>query len=177
MRGLRLFRIMARSEQGACKGQPLVFLAVLGLALPLGALHAWLLWVRISQGRLLEWSIALRWAAAAVLLLTLAALRQRGVPLFWGRRALAVWTLVLLLHWAAPAPAVGAEDLPSSPPILFVLPASAGSLALAVGLLWAGRARRAHPAPPREVPRPRDERRPAPLAGFPLLLFARPPPA
>jgi hypothetical protein len=180
MTGSRPVRLTARSGGFGLQGRPLFSFAAAALVLPLSALHGWLLWLRISQGRLLEWGVALRWGMGALLLLTLLALRRRGVPLFWGRKALALWTLVLLIHWTAPASSAGARaEGPVPPPILFVLPASAWPLALAVRLLWArvaeGRARMlAAPGSPLGLL----EGGGGPLAaGFPVPLFARPPPA
>jgi hypothetical protein len=180
MTGSRPVRLTARSLGLRFQGRPVFSFAAAALVLSLSALHGWLLWLRISQGRLLEWGVALRWGAGALLLLTLMALRRRGVPLFWGRRALALWILVLLIHWTAPASSAGARaEGPVPPPILFIVPASAWPLALALGLLWAraaeGRARVfvALGSPSRLL---EAGRRPL-AAGFSVPLFARPPPA
>src|SRR5512142_695866 len=76
------------------------FVSALGLVavVSLVLLHVSILWARVTQGRLAEPVIALRWGAAFVLLFALVALRRRGVPLLWGRRALVFWLLVLVLH-------------------------------------------------------------------------------
>ncbi|HXB54698.1 MAG TPA: hypothetical protein VN461_07940 [Vicinamibacteria bacterium] len=180
MTGSRPVRLTAHSGGFGLQGRPLFSLAAAALVLPLSALHGWLLWLRISQGRLLEWGVAFRWGVGALLLLTLLALRRRGVPLFWGRKALALWTLVLLIHQTAPASAPGARmEGPVPPPLLFVLPASAGPLALAAGLLWARWAeRRARLFTPQGSPFTLLEAGVGPLAPrFLVPLFARPPPA
>jgi hypothetical protein len=180
MTGSRAARFRARSGVLGLPGRPVLSLAAAALVLSLSALHGWLLWLRISQGRLLEWGVAIRWGVGALLLLALLALRRRGVPLFWGRKALALWVLVLLIHWTAPAASGGVrEEGPVPPPILFVLPASAWSLALAAGLLWAGsRERRARVVLAGGAPLRRLEAGEGPrAAGFAVPLFARPPPA
>jgi hypothetical protein len=179
MTGSRPVRLTARSGGFGLPGRTLFSFAAAALVLALSALHGWLLWLRISQGRLLEWGVALRWGMAALLLVTLLALRRRGVPLFWGRKALALWTLVLLIHVTAPASSGARAEGPVPPPILFVLPASAWPLALAAGLLWArvaeGRARRlAAPGAPLRL---LEAAGGSLAAGFPVPLFARPPPA
>ncbi len=180
MTGSRPVRLTARSGGFGLQGRPVFSVAAAALLLPLSALHGWLLWLRISQGRLLEWGVALRWGLGALLLLTLLALRRRGVPLFWGRKALALWILVLLIHRTAPASATEARaDGPVAPPLLFVLPASAGPLVLAAGLLWARFAEpHARLLAPLGAPLMLAEAGVGPLAaGFPVPLFARPPPA
>lgn len=180
MTGARPVRLTARSRGLGLQGHPVSSFAAAALVLPLSALHGWLLWLRISQGRLLEWRVALRWGVGALLLLTLQALRRRGVPLLWGRSALALWIVVLLLHWTTPTSSAGVRaEGPIPPPILFVLPASAWPLALAAGLLWAtAAARRARMFPALGSPYRLVEVRGGPLAaGFPVPLLARPPPA
>ncbi|RPH37119.1 MAG: hypothetical protein EHM91_15420, partial [Planctomycetota bacterium] len=67
-------------------------------------LHASILWDRLANGRMSEPGVALRWLAAGVLVAALVALRRRGVSILWGRRALVLWLLVLLLHAGAAAP-------------------------------------------------------------------------
>jgi hypothetical protein len=179
MTGSRPVRLTARSGGFGLQGRTVFSYAAAALVLPLFALHGWLLWLRISQGRLLEWGVALRWGAGALLLLTLLALRRRGVPLFWGRKALALWILVLLIHWTAPASSAGARaEGPVPPPILFVLPAAAGTLALAAGLLWARVGERRAMFVALGSRARLLEARGGPLAaGFTVPLFARPPPA
>jgi hypothetical protein len=97
-------------------------------------LHVSILWARITQGRLAEPVVALRWVAAAVLLVALLALRRRGVPLLWGRRALVFWLLVLVLHAGTGVPQ---ESSPRLAPeqLLFVLPAAVAPACLLLVLL------------------------------------------
>jgi hypothetical protein len=74
-------------------------------ALALVVFHIVLFWNQIGDGRLLDPAVAARWGMSALLLVALAALRRAGVSVLWGRRALAVWVLVALVHWAAAPPA------------------------------------------------------------------------
>ena len=82
----------------------------------------------------------------------LVVLRRRGVPLLWGRRALVVWMLVVLLHWTAGAPAQPATiDAPHATGILFLLPATATPLIAAAAALLFITFATAHAAPTRRV--------------------------
>lgn len=62
------------------------------------AFHAWLLWTHLFAGRVLEPQTAVRWMAAALVLVGFRALNRMGMPLFFGRRAIILWLLVVLLH-------------------------------------------------------------------------------
>ena len=111
-----------------------------GLALVAAAtlvvLHMAVLWDRVTQGRLSDPAVGLRWLGAAILTVGLVALRQRGVPLLWGRRALVFWLLVLLLHAGAAAPdAPGQHTDPVR--LLFVMPASVAPLGVLLLLIVA----------------------------------------
>jgi hypothetical protein len=146
--------------------------AVAGLVL----LHVAILWARITQGRLGEPAIALRWAAAVVLLLALVALRRRGVSLLWGRRALVFWMLVLLLHAGTSLPAeAGPRVAPER--LLFVVPAAVAPACLFLVLLVTPLAGAALAGPAlllrHGAARAVRARRP----GFRLALASRPPPA
>lgn len=127
---------------------------VSGLALAsiatLVLLHVAVLWDRVAEGRLSDPVVALRWLAGAVLTLALLALRRRGVPLLWGRRALVFWLLVLLLHAGAAAPE-GPGLRPDPVRLLFVVPASVAPIGLLLVLLVPVLVRRsmAGPAPAR----------------------------
>jgi hypothetical protein len=114
-------------------------LASVLVLLPVAALvvfHAALLWARVSAGRLADPQVGLRWAGAAALMAALVMLRRQGVSLFWGRRALVFWLLVLLLHAGITAPVPLAFHADSAK-LLFVLPASAAPLAAALTLVGA----------------------------------------
>lgn len=157
----------------------LVALARLGFAALVG-FHAWRFVVRAFEGQLLAPDVALRWGAGLVLFAALAALRRLGVPMFRGRKAAVLWTLVFLLHWHA---AVSRPLAPSGHPVIpeaaeAVAVFSAGAILL-VGVVLVGAA----------VVRRPDRRelvagwmvfRPAaacPAAAHRLCLAPRPPPA
>jgi hypothetical protein len=99
-------------------------------------LHASILWDRVANGRIGEPGVALRWCAAGVLVAGLIALRRRGVSLLWGRKALVLWLLVLLLHAGA---AVPQDPTPLVAPgqLLVVLPAALAPACLLLLLVWA----------------------------------------
>jgi multisubunit Na+/H+ antiporter MnhB subunit len=91
-----------RSRNRVARGARLALAASFAVsAVALVIFHLVLFWDQIADGRLLDPAVAVRWGVSALLLAALAALRRAGVPLLWGRRALVVWVLVALLHWAA----------------------------------------------------------------------------
>jgi hypothetical protein len=134
---------MGRIARGMLRGA--LFVGAGGLI----AFHGWLLWDRLSGGALLHPTVALRWAAAALLVGALAGLRHLGAPLFQGRRALVVWLLVALLHWNAGAavPADGAATSPSPSTVMFVLPTTAAAALVGLSLLAAALSARRRTAP------------------------------
>jgi hypothetical protein len=150
----------------------LVLIPVVALVL----FHAALLWARVSAGRLADPNVGLRWAGAALLIAALIVLRRRGVSLFWGRRALVFWLLVLLLHAgiAAPVPLTFHAD---SAKLLFVLPASAAPLALAFSLMLARLLREHDELRPVACRSRTGDGRPATRRGVLLQLAPRAPPA
>lgn len=151
-------------------------LLVLVPVVALVAFHAALLWARVTAGRLADPNVGLRWAGAAVLIVALVVLRRRGVSLFWGRRALVFWLLVLLLHAgiAAPVPLAFHAD---SAPLLFVLPASAAPLAVALSLVVAHLLREREEWRPVAYRSRAGDGRPATRRGVLLQLAPRAPPA
>lgn len=110
-----------RSFRGASRR-----LAALTASLRVGAValllvfHAILFYTHLVGGRLFEPAVAMRWGIGIVLMGLLLALRRIGVPLFWGRRALAVWVLVALLHVGAAMPAT-ATSLSNDDPVSVTL--------------------------------------------------------
>ena len=145
----------------------------------LGFFHLWLFARQAWSGELASPEILLKWFAAAALVAALVALRRKGVPLARGRKAVALWTLVALLH----APAVGERlstlDTPAIPETAIALTQITVSLAPIAGallLLWLAL---------RSVARPEFLRRLAIAAAFPpqpaaIAAFAfapRPPPS
>ncbi|MCX6551433.1 MAG: hypothetical protein NTY02_10585 [Acidobacteria bacterium] len=60
--------------------------------------HAWLFWTHVAAGKLFEPQIALRWVVAVGVLVGFRALSRVGLPLFFGKRAVVLWLLVILIH-------------------------------------------------------------------------------
>jgi len=60
--------------------------------------HAWLLWMTLAGGRALEPQTAIRWVVAAMVLVGFRALQRRGLSIFWGKRAIVLWLLVVVIH-------------------------------------------------------------------------------
>jgi len=62
------------------------------------AFHGWLLWSHLVGGRPIDASTAARWAVSVAVLVGFRALQRHGVSVFWGKRAVILWLLVVLLH-------------------------------------------------------------------------------
>jgi len=60
--------------------------------------HVWLFVSQLGDGRLADVSVLARWGVAGLLVAALWYLRSRNLPLFWGRKAVAVWLLAVVLH-------------------------------------------------------------------------------
>ncbi len=169
-------RVAGREEALTPRLRSLVSALGLVAVASLVLLHVSILWARITQGRLGEPVIALRWGAALVLLFALLALRRRGVPLLWGRRALVFWLLVLVLHAGMGVP----QDTrhPIAPEqLLFVLPAAAAPTCLLLVVLAATLAGTALAGPVVELAPGAAGGIPVRRRGFRLALASRPPPA
>mgnify|MGYP001812835012 FL=1 len=108
-------------------------------AVILVAYHLVLLWHRLADLSLLQPAVALRWIATVALLIGLRRMHAAGLPLVWGRRALAFWLFVLLLHvsFLGPLSEEGAlgGDWGSSVSMALVLPAAAPLLLLSALIL------------------------------------------
>lgn len=96
---------MDKSVSSASGAQPNLRLRRLLLVAPsviasaiLVAYHLVLLWQRLTDLSLLQPAVAVRWIVTVGLLIGLRRMQAAGLPLLWGRRALAFWLLVLLLH-------------------------------------------------------------------------------
>jgi hypothetical protein len=83
----------------------------LALAWLLAAFHGWLLAVQVLNGEIAEPWLALRWAGAIFIAAGFAHLRRSGRSVLRGRRAVALWLMVALLH----APAVADRIVDSGP--------------------------------------------------------------
>ena len=64
----------------------------------LAGFHGWLLCTHATMGKLVEPEVAVRWSLAVLLVAAFLMLRRLGRPLFSGRRAVVLWTLVVLIH-------------------------------------------------------------------------------
>ncbi|HEX6162934.1 MAG TPA: hypothetical protein VFZ31_06205 [Vicinamibacterales bacterium] len=73
-------------------------LAVAGVALV--AFHGWLFAGQLAAGRLEDPWLVFRWLAAALLVVSLVAVRRRDSSIF-GRKSVAIWVLAALLHGPA----------------------------------------------------------------------------
>ena len=142
------------------------------------AFHAWLLWAHLFGGRAIDLQTAARWAVAVLVLGGFRTLHRRGMPLFWGRRAVVLWLLVVVLHCQAVwnGDAVGVQlGIPETIGALaqMIAPVAAVLGMLFLGLAAARLARRPADAGWRDAP--------ASFAGLPascrILCFSpRPPP-
>lgn len=105
--------------------------------------HLWLFGSQLLAGRLTEPGPALRWIAAAGLVVALVALRRSGTSIFRGRQAVAIWLLAGLLH----GPAVAGSSTYESPALAEVVTSlvqiAAAAIVIGFGLaVLAGAVRR-----------------------------------
>jgi hypothetical protein len=109
--------------------------------------HGWLVARRLSDPATLPPSVLFRWLGAFAVVAALLWLRRLGLPLFHGRKALAVWTVALLLHVnAGAAPLAGDATSGSAPETLVLVLPGALSVATASALLLLATVRK-HPLP------------------------------
>jgi hypothetical protein len=142
--------------------------------------HAWLFVQQLWAGHLADVALLARWAVAAGLAWALVALGRQGAPLFFGRKAVAIWLLAALLHGPAAARRVDTADLPGLPDVVATMvqvalgAAAVAGLVLLAGLLVA----RFRPGASRFSARPRSRHALAGALGANAhLVFApRPPP-
>ncbi len=152
---------------------------LIGVGALLVAFHFWLFGSQLWGGELTELSLVTRWLVAVGLLLGLRGLKRQGAPMFWGRRAVALWLLAALLHGPALADRLGFQGGPSTSDIAATLVQVAaptvvlGSLVLLLALAL-GLRRRPLPLRARSITEP--------VLAFArsthprLLLAPRPPP-
>jgi hypothetical protein len=141
------------------------------------AYHLGLLIGHVWDGRFFDLATSLRWLSGALLFSGILALRRVGVPIFWGRKAVVLWSLVVLLHAHAglssvpsPVDAPAAATLMTFGEVLGGL-LTALSLVLLVALVRGAvseRQRRSH--------KRLFDRRPIAISGFLIVLSPRPPP-
>jgi hypothetical protein len=137
-----LCRSVSRSDDLALAA--LRALGRLGFA-ALALFHVWLLGVHLLDGRAFAPATAVRWALAAGVLVGFRALGRRGLPLCFGRRAVGLWLLVVIIHcgaaWEGGAAAALDRAIPESVTALAQLSAATAVLgvALAAALVSAAR--------------------------------------
>jgi hypothetical protein len=109
-----------------------------------------------------------------------AVLLWSGLPLLWGRRALALWLLVVMLHaWAARPALASALDAVSPADAafaLFVVPAAGAIFIMGFALLRAMRRRSTLSPGLRQQTAPRPRQRPRSIADLLQRLAPRAPP-
>lgn len=124
----------------------------------LGLFHVWLLGNQLWTGQLAQFDVVLRWVVAAALIGGLGVLRRRGLPLVFGREAVAVWLLAALLHGPALANDLDGFATPALPEAVATIGQSLITSAIGLALLalaaFAG-ARDARPMSTRVAGRPR----------------------
>ncbi len=115
----------------------------------LAGFHVWLFVSQLGDGRLADVSVLARWAVAAGLGVALWYLRRQNVPLFWGRKAVAVWLLAAVLHGPSLTDRLAAVDTSASADLAAVmLQVSAGAAWLTLLVIAAVTLRRASLARP-----------------------------
>ncbi|MGE3843236.1 MAG: hypothetical protein AB7I50_16820 [Vicinamibacterales bacterium] len=142
--------------------------------------HAVLLLLHVWQGRLLEPDTLLRWLLGGLLFAGFVWLRRLDLPLFWGRKAIALWALVALLHAhavAVPGDGTVADARETAAVVLF-LTQTVSLGGFAVGLLLLAWMLRQQPAVARTLRAPLVQalRGPHVSSGYANVISARPPP-
>lgn len=107
--------------------------SALALGALLGAFHVWLLGHQAWTGQLSDPGTIGRWVLGAALIGGLVALRRRGLPLLFGRQAVAMWLLAAVLHGPALANDFDGFATPVSTEAVATVAQAAATIA-AVGL-------------------------------------------
>ena len=103
------------------------------------AFHVWLFAAQVWSGHVAQPDVLLRWLVAAALVAGVTGLGRRGLPMVFGRHAVAVWLLAAMLHGPALANDLDGFATPSMPEAAVTLAQSslaATALALALLTLW-----------------------------------------
>jgi hypothetical protein len=108
-------------------------LAAAGLLLAL--FHGWLFADQLWNGQLADLTLLTEWLVAGGLLWALYRLRQRGLPIFCGRQAVAIWLLAALLHGPAAAERMSGPFVPAVPEVVATLSQIALGATAVVGLM------------------------------------------
>src|SRR5215510_3177137 len=108
---------------------------VVGLVL----FHAWLVGRRLADATALDPRVLFRWLGGLAVVGALLWLRRLGLPLLRGRKALALWTVALLLHGNAGTGALATEADSASGPgaLVLVIPGVLSVVAASTILLLA----------------------------------------
>ena len=128
---------------------------VTGAGVLLALFHLWLFGSQASSGQLADPDRLVRWAVAAVLFAALVALRRSHGSRAFGRRAVAIWLTIGLLHVPAASQRLADANLPGLPEAMVALSplVAASTFAAGVGLLAAWRAARSRSAVPLRIGR------------------------
>jgi len=108
-------------------------LAIVGLLLVV--FHGWLLAGQLWSGELADLTLVARWVVSGGLIWGLFQLRRQGSPLFFGRKAVALWLLAALLHGPALVERFTKPGAPAVPEVMATVAQVAASAATVVGLL------------------------------------------
>jgi len=92
--------------------------------------HVWLFVSQLGDGRLADVAVLARWGVAGGLGVALWYLRRQHVPLFWGRKAVAVWLLAAVLHGPSLTDRLAAVDTSASADVV------AAMLQVTAGAAW-----------------------------------------
>ena len=91
------------------------------------AFHVWLFAAQVWSGHVAQPDVLLRWLVAGALVAGLIALGRRGLPVVFGRHAIAVWLLAALLHGPALANDLDGFATPSMPEAATLAPSILGA--------------------------------------------------
>jgi len=107
--------------------------------------HVWLLGTHLIDGRAFEPATAVRWGVAVLVLAGFRALGRRGFPLLFGRRAIGLWLLVVIIHcsaaWDGGVVAALDRAIPESVTALAQVSAAALAFGMALAAAFAAAAR------------------------------------
>lgn len=81
-------------------------IATVAVVTALVAFHGWLLAAQITDGRIADPWLVVRWFAAVALVAALVAVRRGGASI-WGRQGITIWVLAAVLHGPAVASHAG----------------------------------------------------------------------
>jgi hypothetical protein len=109
-----------------------------GAGLLLVLFHIWLFASQAWAGELADLALVGRWAVTAALVWLFVGLRRQGAPIFWGRKAIALWALAALLHGPAVLQRLDAPGSPTAPDAVAILVQVTVGATLLAGALLTG---------------------------------------